>query len=102
MTVETGERGTTAFVHPVDDLTLEMLEGRLQARTGGRLAQLRVWDAGDLFCVSATAPSYYVRQLAEQTLMSLLPDRHLCFEIEVCRPMRGEGQGEPIFGNLPA
>jgi len=61
----------------------ELLEARIQGRTAGRLRYLRINEIGDQVCVSAAAPSYYVRQLAEQAALSLVARDHLQLEIDV-------------------
>ena len=68
----------------LQDLTItELLEARIHGRTGGRLRYLRVHEIGDQVCVSAAAPSYHVRQLAEQAAMSVVARDRLQLEIDV-------------------
>jgi hypothetical protein len=79
----------------LQDLTItELLEVRLHGRTAGRLRYLRVHEVGDQVCVSAAAPSYYVRQLAEQAALSLVARERLQLEIEVLSTVNC---GEPKF-----
>jgi hypothetical protein len=62
---------------------VEQLEGRIRLRTDRRLRALTISrDRGQVF-VSGRAPSFYVRQLAEQAAMELLPPDRLQLEIEV-------------------
>jgi hypothetical protein len=56
---------------------------RLMLRTGGRLRSLRVGTVGNRLCVWGSAPTYHVRQLAEQAALSLMPASRLQLEIEV-------------------
>src|SRR5262249_24865577 len=70
--------------NPIQDLTTtELLEARIHGRTGRRLRQLRVHKIGDRECVSAAAPSYHVRQLAEQAALALVARDRLQLEIAV-------------------
>src|SRR5262245_7638554 len=62
------------------------LEAQIHSRTGGRLRFLRVWTVGERVSVSGAAPSYAVRQLAEQAALSLVPPGRLELEIEVVSP----------------
>lgn len=79
----------------LQDLSVtELLEARIHGRTGGRLRYLRIHEIGDQVCISAAAPSYYVRQLAEQAALSLVAPAHLQLEIDVLSTMNC---GEPIF-----
>lgn len=62
---------------------VEQLAGRIRLRTDRRLRGLVISrDHGQVF-VSGRAPSFYVRQLAEQAAMELLPADHLQLDIEV-------------------
>jgi len=56
---------------------------RLMLRTGGRLRSLRVGTVGNQICVWGEAPTYHVRQLAEQAAISLVAANRLQLEIEV-------------------
>jgi hypothetical protein len=61
----------------------EKLEARIHARTAGRLRFLRVRSVADRICVWGAAPTYHVRQLAEQAALSFMPADRLQLEIEV-------------------
>jgi hypothetical protein len=79
----------------LQDLTItELLEARIHGRTGGRLRFLRVHEIGNQVCVSAAAPSYHVRQLAEQAALSLIARDYLQLEIDVLSSINW---GEPEF-----
>ena len=66
------------------DLTItELLKALIHRRTGGRLRYLRVDEIGDQVCVSAVAPSYHVRQLAEQSVLPFVARDRLQLEIDV-------------------
>lgn len=64
-------------------LVEDQLFARLMLRTGGRLRSLRVGMVGTQFCVWGAAPTYHVRQLAEQAALSVVPADRLQLEIEV-------------------
>jgi hypothetical protein len=72
----------------------ELLHARIQGRTAGRLRYLRIHEIGDQVCVCAAAPSYYVRQLAEQAALSVVARDHLQLEIDVLSTINC---GEPGF-----
>jgi len=61
----------------------ERLEARIHARTAGRLRFPRVRSVADRICVWGAAPTYHVRQLAEQAAVSFVPRERLQLEIEV-------------------
>lgn len=61
----------------------DQLFARLMLRTGGRLRSLRVGMVGTQLCVWGAAPTYHVRQLAEQAALSVIPADRLQLEIEV-------------------
>ena len=68
----------------LQDLTItRLLEAWIHGRTGGRLRNLRIHKIGDQVCVSAIAPSYHVRQLAERAALSLDVRHRLQLEIDV-------------------
>jgi hypothetical protein len=67
----------------VPDLTKNRLEMRLQSRTGGRLRFLAVEFIAGRISIRAVAPSYHVRQLAEQTALELHSADRLDLEIQV-------------------
>lgn len=64
-------------------LVEDQLFARLMLRTGGRLRSLRVGMVGTQLCVWGAAPTYHVRQLAEQAALSVVPANRLQLEIEV-------------------
>src|SRR6185369_11643385 len=64
----------------------ESLEMRLQTRTGGRLRFLAIELVGSRVRINAAAPSYHVRQLAEQAALRILPAARLELSIEVSPP----------------
>jgi len=65
------------------NLAEDQLFARLMLRTGGRLRSLRVGMVGTQLCVWGAAPTYHVRQLAEQAALSVVPADRLQLEIEV-------------------
>jgi hypothetical protein len=83
---------TVAEGLPFEDLLMATLHGS----TGGRLRFLRVSATSRMVCVWGAAPTYYVRQLAEQAALSLVPAERLQLEIEVQPILRLH---ETEFGN---
>ncbi|MFN0055024.1 MAG: hypothetical protein ACKV0T_22865 [Planctomycetales bacterium] len=68
----------------LNELMLEdVLYSRIHGATAGRLRFLRVITIGEQVCVWAAAPTYHVRQLAEQAAIALVPADRLQLEIEV-------------------
>ena len=61
----------------------EQLEDRIRLRTDRRLRGLSISRDRGQVLVSGRAPSFYVRQLAEQAAMELLPAEKLRLKIEV-------------------
>jgi hypothetical protein len=64
----------------------EWLEVQLSQATGARLRALSVARCGSVFRITGRAPSYYVRQVAEQTALSLIPRDRVIFQIDVDYP----------------
>ncbi len=67
----------------VPDLTRNRLEMRLQSRTGGRLRFLAVEFIAGRISIRAVAPSYHVRQIAEQSALELHSADRLDLDIQV-------------------
>ena len=65
------------------ELARVTLDNRLQTRTGRRLRHLTVAPAAGRIRISAVAPLYHVRQLAEQAALTVLPAEQLDLAIEV-------------------
>ena len=65
------------------DLAQEALETRIHSRTGRRLRNLTIEFFAGRTRISALAPSYYVRQLAEQAVLDLLPADQVELDIHV-------------------
>lgn len=66
------------------DLEQEALESRIHSRTGRRLRDLTIeFIAGGRTRISALAPSYHVRQLAEQAILTLLPADQIELDVHV-------------------
>ena len=64
-------------------LTIEVLEARIQSRTGYRLRNLTVEPRGEQIRIAASAPTYHVRQLAERAALELFPAEQLALAIDV-------------------
>jgi len=62
---------------------VEQLAGRIRLRTDRRLRGLTISRDRGHVLISGRAPSFYVRQLAEQAAMELLPPDRLQLEIKV-------------------
>jgi hypothetical protein len=63
----------------------EQLAGHIRLRTDRRLRALTISNHRGQVAVSGRAPSFYVRQLAEQAALELLPAERLQLNIEVQR-----------------
>jgi hypothetical protein len=61
----------------------EVLEPRLQQRTWGRLRDLRVQILGNRVIVQGQTDSYYVKQLAIQTLLDALEGSEWIPDVEI-------------------
>jgi hypothetical protein len=62
---------------------LEELETRLQSQLGSRVRDLRLEMEGDAIVLRGYARTYYVKQVAQQTVMRLTDLPILANEIEV-------------------
>jgi hypothetical protein len=65
------------------DLAQEALETRIHSRTGRRLRYLTIEFIAGRTRISALAPSYHVRQLAEQAALDLLPADQVELDVHV-------------------
>lgn len=65
------------------DLEQEALETRIHSRTGRRLRDLTIEFIAGRTRISALAPSYHVRQLAEQATLDLLPADQVELDVHV-------------------
>jgi len=61
-----------------------LLETHLKARLGSRVRYLRVVCRNDGVVLQGSAPTYYVKQLAQHTVMEITDLPILVNEIEVC------------------
>lgn len=72
----------------------EELERHIHSRTDRRLQRLEIRQEAGHAVVRGQAPSYYVRQLAEQAAMEMVPTDELEFAIQVESPSdRGRNAG---------
>lgn len=61
------------------------LEVVLREQIGSRVANLRLSSEGDSVVVSGRSPTFYIKQLVQETLRRCDPVRPLRNEILVCR-----------------
>jgi hypothetical protein len=81
------DASSAAVVIRLDGSVQEELERRVHVRTGRRIRNLVVELDAERVVLRGLADSYYVKQLAQEGVLDLLPDACLHNAISVNRPV---------------